>query len=202
MDIVRETEILLLLAGTSASADSAFAERAPELLEELRDELTSARERLEELEKRNDELEGVEEEKSAFEEENRRLEERLAKLDEALADLRVEHAELRARAEKAEYEAQRLRFALQGQKDKTPSAKQLEALKALETAPKSSWDFGSSTVNTLRKCGWIEDVWTEDGGDGSMRVRGRIRITDKGRAALESARVAEAFAIERKDDKP
>lgn len=57
--------------------------------------------------------------------------------------------------------------------------KQKEALRALVNGPRWPWDFGSTTVNRLRKAGLCKHVSVKEG-----RM---LSITDAGRAALEAA---------------
>jgi hypothetical protein len=68
------------------------------------------------------------------------------------------------------------------------TAKQLEALDQLQReGPKSSWHFGSTTVNRLRKAGLVEDVM----GQGGSR---QLQITEEGLDRLVRGNPAPEYA--------
>lgn len=64
------------------------------------------------------------------------------------------------------------------------TVKQLEALGRLAAAPRSPFDFGSTTVNHLRALGLCESVATMRDGQRSTK----LHITEEGRARLQKGR--------------
>ncbi len=68
-----------------------------------------------------------------------------------------------------------------------PTEAQLEALHLLSIEPRSSWAFGSTTVNVLVRRGWAERVVRENTYAGRTYRSTSLRITDAGRAALAGA---------------